>query len=240
MKTSRLLPKIKQVKTTVTDIFFDLDHTLWDFDTNSALAFDKIFTSRYPAVATNLFLEKYIPINQACWKLFQVDTISHQELRYNRLKQSFDAIDYTISDDDIDHIANEYLRLLPEFNHLFEDAIETLGYLHQKYRLHIITNGFAETQFKKITNSNLSHYFDTVTNSEMAGAKKPNPVIFAHALLVSNAKKESSIMVGDCLDADIKGAQDFGMRAIFFNPGKTEVPENIIQITTLAELKLLF
>ena len=234
------MPKTKQVKTTVTDIFFDLDHTLWDFDTNSALAFDKIFTSQYPSVVPSLFLEKYLPINQACWKLFQVDAISHQELRYNRLKQSFDAINYVISDDDIDHIANEYLQLLPEFNHLFEDAIETLAYLKLKYRLHIITNGFAETQFKKITNSNLTQYFDTVTNSEAAGAKKPNPVIFAHALSLSDAKKHSSIMIGDCLDADIKGAQHFGMRAIFFNPGKTEVPENIIQITTLAELKLLF
>jgi len=227
------------VKTTISDIFFDLDHTLWDFDTNSKLAFKRIFEQRHPQIAIGDFLEKYIPINQACWKLFQVDHMTHDELRYNRLRQSFDAINYEISDAEIDSIANEYLQFLPQFNHLFEDAIETLEYLQPRYRLHIITNGFAETQFKKINNSNLSRFFETVTNSEMAGAKKPNPIIFEHALNLGGAKKESSIMIGDCLDADVRGACDFGMRAIYFNPNNTDAPENTIQITTLAQLKTL-
>jgi YjjG family noncanonical pyrimidine nucleotidase len=225
---------------TITDIFFDLDHTLWDFDTNSKLAFGRIFGQRHPQIATIDFLEKYIPINQACWKLFQVDLITHEELRYNRLRKSFDAINYEISDTEIDRIANEYLQFLPDFNHLFEDAVETLEYLNERYKLHIITNGFAETQFKKINNSNLAQYFKSITNSEMAGAKKPNPVIFEHALNLGGAKKESSIMIGDCLEADVKGALDFGMRAIYFNPNNTEAPENTIQITTLAQLKTLF
>lgn len=228
------------MKTRISDIFFDLDHTLWDFDTNSGLAFDKIFKKDYPSIDTNLFLEKYIPINQACWKLFQVDAISHDELRYQRLKQSFDAIQYAITDAQIEQMAQDYITFLPEFNHLFEDAIEVLAYLMDKYKLHIITNGFAQVQFKKISNANLTAYFKTITNSEMAGAKKPNPIIFQHALHLANAKKESSIMIGDSLDADVKGAQDFGMEAIFFNPNQIEVGDHLIQITTLAELKMIF
>lgn len=228
------------MKATITDIFFDLDHTLWDFDTNSKLAFDRIFKKDYPLIVTSRFLEKYIPINQACWKLFQVDAISHDELRYNRLKQSFDAIDYLIPDHQIEQIANDYIDCLPEFNHLFEDAVETLSYLHSKYNLHIITNGFADVQTKKITNSNLSPFFKTITNSEMAGAKKPNPVIFEHALNLAGAQKSTSVMIGDCPDADIKGAIDFGIEAIYFNPNNALTPENTIQITTLAQLKNIF
>jgi len=228
------------LKTRISNIFFDLDHTLWDFDTNSGLAFDKIFRKDHPSIDTAVFLEKYIPINQACWKLFQVDAISHDELRYQRLKQSFDAIRYAITDVQIEQMAQDYINFLPEFNHLFEDAIEVLAYLMDRYKLHIITNGFAQVQFKKINNANLTAYFKTITNSEMAGAKKPNPIIFQHALHLANAKKESSIMIGDSLDADVKGAQDFGMDAIFFNPNQIEVRDDLIQITTLAELKLIF
>ena len=228
------------MKNDIIHIFFDLDHTLWDFDTNSALAFDEIFKSDYQAIDTKLFLEHYIPINQACWALFQVDKMTHEELRYQRLKQSFDAINYAVSDHQIEQIAQDYIQLLPEFNHLFDDALETLSYLKARYELHIITNGFAEVQFRKLSNSNLSHYFKTVTNSEMAGAKKPNPIIFQHALHLAQAQKNESIMIGDSMEADVKGALDFGMKAIFFNSNQIEVSENIIQISTLAQLKTIF
>jgi len=204
------------LKNDITHIFFDLDHTLWDFDTNSALAFDQIFKKDYPQVATAKFLEKYIPINQACWALFQVDKMTHDELRYQRLKQSFDAIQFAISDSQIEQIAHDYIQLLPEFNHLFDDALETLSYLKARYDLHIITNGFAEVQFRKMSNSNLAQYFKTVTNSEMAGAKKPNPIIFQHALHLAQADKKQSIMIGDSMEADVIGALDFGMEANFF------------------------
>lgn len=228
------------VKNQITHIFFDLDHTLWDFDKNSILAFNKIFQNDFPTVITDKFIEHYIPINQACWKLFQVDAISHEELRYRRLKDSFDAINITISDAHINQISEDYIRFLPDFNHLFEDALTVLEYLQERYELHIITNGFAEVQFKKIANSNLEPYFTTITNSEMAGAKKPNPIIFEHALVKAKATKAESIMIGDSMDADVIGALDFGMKAIFFNPNQIEVEDFIPQITTLAELKLIF
>ena len=156
----------------ITDIFFDLDHTLWDFDKNSILAFDKIFRKQHPTIDTNKFVEIYAPINQACWKLYQVDKITHEELRYNRLKQSFDAMNYTISDAEINQISVDYIEFLPDNNQLFDGAIEVLDYLIPKYNLHIITNGFAEVQGKKINNSGLGQYFKTITNSEMAGVKK--------------------------------------------------------------------
>ncbi|KIO54119.1 YjjG family noncanonical pyrimidine nucleotidase [Flavobacterium hibernum] len=225
------------MNTTITDVFFDLDHTLWDFDKNSEMTFDRIFKTRFPEIKVQDFIEKYAPINQECWKLYQHDKITHQELRYNRLKFSFDALNVEISDEDIDQISEDYIEFLTDNNHLFDGAIEVLEYLKPKYKLHIITNGFAKVQDKKINNAALSDYFTTITNSELAGVKKPNSIIFDYAIKVSNASKETSVMIGDCLDADVNGALNAGLDAIFFNEKKIEAPVNIKQINHLLELK---
>ena len=225
------------MNTTITDVFFDLDHTLWDFDKNSEMAFDRIFKSKFPEIRIEDFIEKYAPINQACWKLYQNDEITHVELRYNRLKLSFDALNIDISDENINEIAIAYIECLTDNNHLFDGAIEVLEYLKPKYKLHIITNGFASVQEKKINNALLSGYFSTVTNSELAGVKKPNSIIFDFAVNSAKASKENSIMIGDCLDADVNGALNAGLDAIFFNEKKIVVPENIKQINHLLELK---
>lgn len=224
----------------ITDLFFDLDHTLWDFDKNSELAFDAIFRKQHPTISTADFVAIYAPINQACWKLYQVDKMTHEELRYKRLKDSFDAMGYAISDEAIHQISVDYITLLPENNLLFEGAKEVLEYLYPKYRLHVITNGFAGVQYKKIQNSGIAGYFTSITNSEMAGVKKPHPGIYEYALQAANAAKPNAIMIGDCLDADIKGALDFGMQAVFFNPEKKDVPFNVQSVSHLLELKNIF
>ncbi len=225
------------MKNTITDVFFDLDHTLWDFDKNSELAFDMIFKEAHPTVSTTAFIEKYVPINQACWQLYQNDKITHHELRYNRLKHSFDAINYSMSDEQIHQMAKDYIEYLPLYNHLFDGTIEILEYLQSKYTLHIITNGFAEVQYKKMTSSAIIQYFKTITNSEMAGVKKPNPIIFDYAVSSAKANKETSLMIGDSLEADVLGAINAGMQAIFFNEKSIQVNQDIKQINHLLELK---
>ena len=225
------------MNTNITDIFFDLDHTLWDFDKNSEMAFDRIFKNKCTEICTQDFIKHYIPINQECWRLYQNDKITHQELRYNRLKHSFDALDFIISDEDINQIANDYIEFLTDNNHLFEGAIEVLEYLKPKYKLHIITNGFANVQDKKINNAALSGYFETITNSELAGVKKPNSIIFDYAVNLAQSSKEKSIMIGDDFDADVNGALNAGMDAIFFNIRNIETPKNYKQINHLLELK---
>lgn len=221
----------------ITDIFFDLDHTLWDFDKNSVLAFDKIFKSQHPTIDTNQFVEVYAPINQACWKLYQVDKITHEELRYQRLKQTFDVLNYTISDEEIDQISVDYIDFLPDNNLLFDGAKELLDYLFPKYKLHIITNGFAEVQTRKLKNSGIESYFKTVTNSEKAGVKKPHRNIFEFALSLAEANKENAVMIGDCIEADVQGAIDFGMKAILFDEQKLNSSKEIVKINHLLELK---
>lgn len=221
----------------ITDIFFDLDHTLWDFDKNSILAFDKIFKKHHPTIDVNTFIQVYAPINQACWKLYQVDKISHEELQYQRLKQTFDALNYVISDEDINRISHDYIEFLPDNNLLFDGAIEVLNYLKPNYNLHIITNGFAEVQTRKLSNSGIQNYFKTITNSEMAGVKKPHPNIFEFALSLAKVSKENALMIGDCIDADVRGAIDFGIKAILFDETSKHNETEILTINHLLELK---
>ncbi|MCG9793991.1 YjjG family noncanonical pyrimidine nucleotidase [Flavobacterium algicola] len=221
----------------INHVFFDLDHTLWDFDKNSSLAFEKIFSISHPTIEIASFIKEYIPINQSCWKLFQYNKITQEELRYNRLKFSFDALSYSITDDEIEYISEKYIEILPDHNHLFDGTFEILEYLQSKYTLHIITNGFAEVQSRKINNALLAPFFATITNSEIAGVKKPNPIIFEYALNLANAKKENSVMIGDSLDADVQGALDFGLDAIFFGESNAAVSSTIKQVNHLLEIK---
>ena len=218
-------------------VFFDLDHTLWDFEKNSALAIETIFNKYGINVDLQLFLFHYVPINIKYWEWYRVDKITQLELRLGRLKDTFQLVNYEIDDDKIIFLSEEYIEYLPKFNHLFDGAIEILDYLKPKYNLHIITNGFQEIQDNKLKNSNIDHYFTTITNSEMAGVKKPNPKIFDYAITEANASKTNSIMIGDCIDADVNGALNFGMQAILFNIDLSKSYDNVKQISHLLELK---
>ncbi len=218
-------------------VFFDLDHTLWDFEKNSALAIETIFNKHAINVNLQLFLFHYVPINIKYWELYRVDKITQLELRLGRLKDTFELLNFEIDDDKIIFLSEEYIEYLPKFNHLFDGAIEILDYLKPKYNLHIITNGFQEIQDNKLKNSNIDHYFTTITNSEMAGVKKPNPKIYDYAITEANASKSNSIMIGDCIDADVKGALNFGMQAILFNIDPSKSYDNIKQVSHLLELK---
>jgi putative hydrolase of the HAD superfamily len=221
----------------ITDIFFDLDHTLWDFEKNSALAFEKVLRKHNINVNLEEFLVHYVPLNLKYWELYRHDKVTQEVLRYGRLKDSFDLLHYEIEDETIDLLSKEYIYYLPQFNHLFEGTIEVLDYLQPKYKLHIITNGFQEVQAGKMKNSGIDKYFQTITNSEMAGVKKPNPKIFEYALSKANVEKQNSIMIGDCIDADVNGALNFGIDAIHFNENKIEIPNHIKQVNHLIELK---
>jgi putative hydrolase of the HAD superfamily len=219
-------------------VFFDLDHTLWDFEKNSELTFEKIFIDNNIDIKIDDFLAVYRPLNLKYWKLYREEKVSKEALRYGRLKKSFDAVSYEVSDLLIDKLADDYIENLANFNHLFEGTFELLDYLKEKYTLHIITNGFEEIQGKKMMNSKIHHYFEQIITSESVGVKKPNPKVFNFALTSANAKKENSIMIGDSLEADIQGAINVGLQAIHcVFDDVSETNKDIISVKNLLEIK---
>ena len=224
----------------ITDIFFDLDHTLWDFDKNSALTFEKIFRLNQVDIPIDFFLKKYEPINLSYWKLYREEKIDKASLRYGRLFDTFEAIQVKVQDDLIHQLSEDYITHLSSYNYLFDGAIELLKYLEPRYNLHIITNGFQEVQNGKLEKSKIHNFFKTVTNSEMVGVKKPNPLIFNHALELASTTKHQSIMIGDNYEADVLGALNMGLDAICFNYHKVDLEENIKSVDKLLELKVYF
>tara|TARA_R110000868_G_scaffold303534_2_gene564023 strand:- start:2892 stop:3581 length:690 start_codon:yes stop_codon:yes gene_type:complete len=225
-------------KTLVTDIFFDLDHTLWDFEKNSALTFQKILLKNSVSVGLNDFLEVYIPINFEFWKYYREGKISKEELRFQRLKITFDRLGHPVSNELIHILSDEYIEHLSSFTHLFPNTTEVLDYLKPNYKLHIITNGFQEIQDKKLRSSKINNYFDQVINSEMAGVKKPDPKIFELALSKANVLPHKSLMIGDNLEADILGAKAVGLHTLHFNANNEPEHEFCDMIHDLSEIKL--
>jgi len=218
-------------------VFFDLDHTLWDFDRNSLLAYEKIFEELGISVSVSDFLTVYAPINQKYWKLYREEQVDSISLRRGRLQETFKAFDVFFSLDKIDLIADLYIDYLPNNSYLLDGAMELLAYLAPKYQLHIITNGFREVQAKKLERARIAHFFETVTDSEAVGVKKPNQLIFEHALKAANACLNESLMIGDNFEADILGADAMGLKTICYNYHKDDIPKVFLQVSDLSTIK---
>lgn len=220
-------------------VFFDLDHTLWDFEKNSDLAFIKIFKDLTIDIEISEFLKVYKPINTIYWNRYRNDEVSKSKLRYGRLKDTFDSLNYDITDLEINKMSEVYIESLADHNYLLPNSKSILDYLFSKYKLHIITNGFEEVQLQKIVSSDIQPYFSKIITSESVGVKKPNPIIFNEALKRANALACESIMIGDNIEADIYGALESGFSAILFNYHKINPPKEITTIDNLIELKIL-
>jgi putative hydrolase of the HAD superfamily len=226
-----------------THIFFDLDHTIWDFDKNAEETLHELFeVYRLKDLGLNsadAFIETYTRNNHALWADYHLGRISKETLRETRFKKTF--LDLGLSPDVIPtKFEDDYVALGPTKTNLFPDAHETLTYLQGKYTLHLISNGFRESTEMKVSKTGLTKYFKHVFISEVVGYNKPDKAIFEHALKTGGAKKEESLMIGDSLEADIYGALNFGIDAIFFNPNNLAKPDDVpLQVTHLKELTLI-
>lgn len=211
-------------------IFFDLDHTIWDFDRNAQETLLELYESyelkKLGLSSATKFIDTYTENNHRLWAKYHIGEISKDTLRAERFKKTF--IDLGLSPEHIpQNFEDDYVKLGPSKKNLFDGAHQVLTYLQNKYALHIISNGFKEATLTKMEVSNLNPYFENVIISEEVGVNKPNKLIFEHALTVAKAEIASSIMIGDSIEADIYGAQNFGMRAIFFNPNKINKPIDV-------------
>ena len=220
----------------VQHIFFDLDHTLWDFEKNSGATFKSIFKELNFEFSLEVFLDFYNPINHYYWKQYRENMISEVELRYLRLEKTFEAMKVPFTPSPLERIAELYIQQLSTHTELFEDTISVLEYLSSKYTLHIITNGFEHVQQRKLENSGIAHFFKTVLTAEKIGVKKPHPTIFLSAMKTAEVLPEHTMMIGDSLEADIQGALKLGMQAIHFNSHKEAYHEECLIIDQLSDL----
>ena len=220
----------------VQHIFFDLDHTLWDFEKNSGATFKSIFEELNFEFSLEQFLDLYNPINHFYWKQYRENRISEVELRYLRLKKTFEAMEVPSTAAIIDRVSELYIQQLSKHTELFEGTVSVLEYLSSKYTLHIITNGFEHVQQRKLENSGIAQFFKIVLTAEKIGFKKPHPTIFISALKTAEVLPEHAMMIGDSLEADIQGALKLGMQAIHFNSHKETCHEECLIIDQLSDL----
>lgn len=224
-------------------IYIDLDRTLWDFKVNSAEALKDLYIKYnlenvFPGYDT--FRDCFISNNDILWEQYYKGKIKKDILRTLRFHMTLS--EYGMPDQLLaENLDKDYITISPTKTSLFPHTIEVLDYLHSKYNLYIITNGFNEVQFTKINNSGLGKYFKKVVTSESTGYMKPRIEIFDYAITSVNARKKESIMIGDDMKADILGAKNAGLDQVYFNPERIQHNENpSFEIFSLLELKNIF
>jgi putative hydrolase of the HAD superfamily len=211
-------------------IFFDLDHTLWDFDKNAEETLNELyFTYQLADLGLNscdIFIETYTKNNHQLWVDYHLGKITKEALRETRFKKTF--LDLGLDESVIpDQFEDDYVNICPTKSNLFPHTHETLSYLQQKYTLHLISNGFKESTEYKVKNTNLTPYFENVIISEVVGFNKPDKDIFQYAIDKAKASTHQSLMIGDSIEADVRGALNFGMDAIYFNPNFAAIPHDV-------------
>ncbi len=220
-------------------IFFDLDRTIWDFDANSIETIQEIFIKHnlISYCTFEVFFEKYREVNNILWQNYRDNKITKEDLSWKRFyltNQHFGNINESLSK----HMSNDYISISPTKTQMLPNAMEVLEYLQKKYKLHIITNGFTDVQHNKLKNCGIKGHFSSVFTSEEVGCNKPNSDFFNFVIFKTGANRNNSIVIGDDIEVDIKGAAEVGIDTIWFNPNNgTDSFEANFEIQNLAELK---
>ena len=223
-------------------IFFDLDNTLWDHRKNAYLTLKTIFEREKIKEKYHLnfedFHKEYFTINEHLWAQIRDGKIDKPYLRKHRFYDSF--LFFGIDNMELSqYFESHFLDEILAYNHLVEGCLEVLDYLKTKnYRLHILSNGFHEVTHRKVNESGISQYFDTVTSADEINIRKPQPEIFQWTIDKVEAKIEESIMIGDDWIADIEGGLSFGMEVVFFDVFNDDLyQEKVRTIKKLTDLK---
>jgi putative hydrolase of the HAD superfamily len=226
-------------------IFFDLDHTLWDFEKNSEETLYTLYhefgLAEFGKFDCDSFYKKYKFVNYLLWDLYNKGKIDQKELRESRFVKTLTGLGLEPHQVPVG-ISEAYTDLCPQKTAVFPYTFEVLEYLKPKYGLHIITNGFKDVQAIKMNGSKLTDYFGEIVTSECCGYKKPDKRIFEHALDRIQVLSKDCLMIGDNLECDIDGARLAGMDQVFFNPEKTKSklsPKPTYHIHCLSELQAM-
>ena len=222
------------------NLFIDLDDTLWDTFHNNKECLEELFVDYkwdQHFASFEAFFSIYMPNNLKLWEQYRSGEINRQTLILERFAFFLRPIGLK-EKEDILKINGDFLRLTGTKTKLIDGAIDLLEYLHPHYNLYILSNGFRELQNSKLGNSGLGKYIKKSILSEDAGIQKPHKEIFDFALKNTNSRRTESLMIGDSMEADIKGAHNAKIDQIWFNPKMEESSlKPTFTVTTLSEIK---
>ena len=221
-------------------IFFDLDDTLWAFSINAKQTLTEVYEALNFSLYFNSykhFYSLYKEVNSKVWDLYGKGAITKEELISVRSSFPFEQVG--VKDEQlIRKFSDTYYALMKEKELLEPYAKEILTYLHAQYKLAILSNGFKELQYLKLERPGIAHFFDQVILSDHIGVMKPSPELFHYALKKMGATAENSIMVGDNIDTDIRGAHRVGMDQIYYNPRSYETSfKSTYEINHLSQIE---
>ncbi len=220
-------------------LFFDLDHTLWDYEACSKETLEELWVAYNldeRGVPLENFLHKFSEVNEALWQQLHAGLISKDVIRNDRfptILAELDVVDNTMAE----AIQHDYISVCPTKPYLIDGALQLLETIAGRYHLHIITNGFDDIQSVKLRSGGIEHFFDEVITSGVAGYQKPEKQIFEYALAKAKAEPEESLMIGDNPLSDIEGAYLAGIDQVFYNPDNLYCPiKPTLEITSLSTL----
>ncbi len=203
-------------------IMFDLDHTLLDSDESERLAFASTMDHVGVADPAAIF-ETYTSINQTLWRQVELGAMRPQEVRVERFRQLLDAAGIG---GDPAAVADVYALALGEFGELYDGALAMLGALVQRAPLALVTNGLSDVQRRRIERLGLDDLFSTIVISAEVGCSKPAASFFDIACReLGEPRREATLMVGDSLTADIRGAADYGLATCWYDRHRRGRPE---------------
>lgn len=224
-------------------IFFDLDHTLWDFEKNSTDTLSELYLkyelAKMGGFCEDSFKQQFREVNSRLWSQSDEGKMDRDTLRKDRFRLIFNGLG--VENEEVALLlGEEYVKLCPQKPALLPYAFAVLEYLYSKYELYILTNGFSDVQAVKLGAAGIPHFFRHVFTADGLKVGKPHKEYFTQVMQKIGAKPSECMMVGDNLKTDILGAQNAGIDHIYYNPNRRSYFMQVQhEISCLSELKKL-
>ena len=201
-------------------LFFDLDHTLLDFDAAEDIALTQLLEEE-GVEDIQAYKDYYVPMNKSLWKDLEQKKITKSELINTRFAKLF--AHFGIEKDGA-YLAERYQFFLSKQGQTFpgvEDLLRKL--ISQGYELYAATNGITYIQTGRLEQSGIAPFFKEIFISEQLHTQKPDAEFYEKiGAQIPNFDKNQTLMIGDSLSADIQGGQNAGIDTVWYNPQHLE------------------